>query len=109
VGGHGYGLGAGWFQGCSRFVALVFQGGAYEGGEQRMRLQGLGLEFGVELAAEEPGMLRGFDDLDVIFVGGAAGDQQPSTCQGLLVIAIEFVAVAVAFADFELAVSAIRE
>ena len=38
VGGHGYDLGAGWLQGGAGLVALVFQGGAYEGGEERVRL-----------------------------------------------------------------------
>ena len=55
-------------------MALVIEGGADEGGEKRMRLERLGFEFGVELAAEEPGVVWGFDDFDVVFVWGAAGD-----------------------------------
>ena len=68
-------LGAGGVGGA-RFLDFVFQRSAYEGGEERMRLERLGLEFGVELAAEEPGMVGSFDDFDVIFVGRAAGDAQ---------------------------------
>ena len=35
-----------------------------EGGEERMRLVGLGLEFGVELHREEPRVILELDDLD---------------------------------------------
>ena len=69
---------AAWTRGASatdaRALLFVFEGSAYEGGEERMRFERLGFEFGVELAAEEPGVIGGFDDFDVIFVGGAAGD-----------------------------------
>src|ERR1700722_8168422 len=44
------------------FVAFVVDGGADEGGKKRMRLEGLGFEFRVELAAEEPRMIGGFDN-----------------------------------------------
>jgi len=108
VGGDGGGLDAGGFRGGARTGFFVFEGGAYEGCEERVRLERLGLELGVKLAAEKPRMLGGFDDLDVIFVGGAAGDEQAGVGQSFLVVAIEFVAVAVAFADFRFAVGAIR-
>ncbi len=39
-----------------------------------MGLEGLGFEFGMELAAEEPRVFGGFDNFYVIFVWGAAGD-----------------------------------
>src|SRR6202166_567033 len=58
------------------FVALVVDGCANEGGEERMRLERLGFEFGVELAAEEPGVIGSFDNFDVVFVGCAAGYAQ---------------------------------
>jgi hypothetical protein len=45
------GLGLGEDGGGAVFVALVVEGGADKGGEERMRLEGLGFEFGVELAA----------------------------------------------------------
>jgi len=61
------------------FVAFVVERGSDEGGKERMRLEGLGFEFRMELAAEEPGMVGGLDNFDVVFVGGAAGDAQAGT------------------------------
>ena len=91
--------------GCGALLLeLVLEGGADEGREERMRLERLGLEFRMELAAEKPRVIRRFDDFDVIFVGSAAGDAEASSDEGLFVFAIEFVAVAVAFADFSFAV-----
>src|SRR5271156_6885603 len=69
-----------------------------------MRSQGFGFEFGVELAAYEPRMIRSFDYFYVDAVGGAAGDAESGARQSFFVFAIEFVAVAVAFGNFELAV-----
>ena len=43
----------------------VSYAGANEGGEERMRRERLGFEFGMELAAEEPGMIGHFDNFDV--------------------------------------------
>src|SRR5215470_19743490 len=83
---------------------LVLQRGPNEGGEQRMRFERLGLEFRMELAAEEPGMLGGFDDLDVVLVGRAPGNLESGRNQGLFMLAVEFIAVAVPLADLELAV-----
>ena len=51
-------------------------GRADEGDEQRVRLQRLRLELGMELAAEEPGMVGDLADLDVRAVGRLAGDAQ---------------------------------
>ncbi len=69
-----------------------------------MRLEWLGFEFGMELAAQEPWMVGRFDDFNVIFVGSAAGDAEARAEQSFFVIAIEFVAMAVTLADFGLAV-----
>ena len=78
--------------------------------EERVRLERLGLEFGVELAAEEVGVAGDFDDLDVGLVGSGAADLQACAGQQGLVLAIELVAVAVALADlFLAAVSAAGE
>src|SRR5258708_36071413 len=74
-----------------------------------MRLVRFGLEFGMELASEEPGVVGGFDYFYIIFIGGAAGDLEAGAGQNFFVIAIEFVAVAVALADFEFAVGAMGE
>ena len=85
-------------------VFLVIQGGADEGGEERMRHERLGFEFGMELAAEKPGVFGRLDDFDVISVGRAAGDAEAGVRQSFFVVAIKFVAVAVALADFGFAV-----
>src|SRR5690348_13270682 len=87
----------------------IFQGGADEGGEKRMGLERLGLEFGMELAAEEPWVLGRLNDFDVIFVGRAAGDFQAGGNQSFFIFAIKFVAVAVPLADFELAIGPMSE
>ena len=54
-------------------------------------------------------MVGRLDDFDVIFIRRAPGDAQTRGDQGFLVVAIEFVAVAVALADFQFAVSFVRE
>src|SRR5262249_15531979 len=77
--------------------------------EERVRLHGLRLEFGVELATEEPGMVRQFADFDIRAVRSLAGDAQPRCAQSLLVLAIEFVSMAMALVNFLRAVRAIRE
>src|SRR6267378_155438 len=46
---------------------------AYEPGEQRVWPGGSGLELGVELAADEPGMIGKLDHLDQRAVGGEPG------------------------------------
>src|SRR5215475_11444613 len=55
---------------------LLFQRGAHERGEERMRLERLGFEFRMELAAQKPRVLGRFDDLDVVFVRSAASDAE---------------------------------
>jgi len=88
---------------------LLFDGGADERGKERVWREGLGLELRVELTAEEPGMIRRFDDFHVMAVGRSPSDFQAGADQGRLVIAIELVAMAVALADVELAVGAMGE
>jgi len=63
----------------------------------------------MKLAAKKPRVVGCFDDFDVVFVGGAAGDAQTCVGQNFFVVAVEFVAVAVALADFQLAVSPMSE
>ena len=72
--------------------------------EQRMRLQRLRLEFGMELAAQEERVVGNLDDLDVGPIGGRAADAQSAGGQRALVLAIELVAMAMALADLVLAV-----
>src|ERR1700741_3932864 len=52
----------------ARFLDLMFEGCADEGSEKRVRFQRLGLEFGVKLATEEPGMIGSFHNFDVILI-----------------------------------------
>ena len=91
--------------GHSESRPAILEAGAHERGEKRMRRERLRFEFRMKLAAKKPRVVGCFDDFDVVFVGGAAGDAEAGVRQSFLVIAIEFVAVAVAFADFEFAVS----
>ena len=77
--------------------------------EQRMRLERLGLEFRMELAADEIRMTGDFDDFDVRSVRRRAGDLQAAGNHRVFVLAVEFVAMAVALADFELAVYLVGE
>ncbi len=72
--------------------------------EERVRLQRLGFEFGVELAAEEEGVRGDFDDLDVGGVGRGAGEAEACAGEDGFVLAVELVAVTVALADFCFAV-----
>src|SRR5579863_8158930 len=44
--------------------------------EKRVRLHGLTLELGMELASQEPGMIGDFANLDVGIVGRLAGDAE---------------------------------
>src|SRR5258708_5005231 len=72
--------------------------------EQRMRLQRLRLELGMELAADEMRMIRQFHHLYVSTVRRRPRNSQSRRHHRLLVFAVEFVAMAVALADFQLAV-----
>src|SRR5689334_15812882 len=78
--------------------------GADECLEERVRLHRLGLEFRMELAAQEPGVVRDFADLDIGVVRRLPGDPQAGGLQALLVFAIEFVAVAMPLVDLARAV-----
>src|SRR5271157_100034 len=78
----------------------VFVTGRNKLPEERMRLQWSGFELGVKLAAEEKGMAGEFDDFDIGRVGGGAADAQAGAGEQRFVLAIEFVAMAVALADF---------
>ena len=62
--------------GLGKTFGAVLVAGVDEAEEERMRLQRLGLELGMELAAEEVGMIGEFNDLHVGSVGRASGDAQ---------------------------------
>ena len=81
--GFGYGRelvggvdGAGFGVGYALALVAVFYAGADESGEERMRGERLGLEFGMELATDEPWVVGGFDDFDVDAVRSASGDAE---------------------------------
>src|ERR1043166_785828 len=80
-----------------RFGARVQFGvvdrGADESGEQRMRAHGPRLELRMELAADEPGMLRELDHLDERAVGGEPGGAQPELRQDVAIRVRDLVAV----------------
>ena len=97
------------FGGHGSIVSFALACGSYKRGEQRMRRQRFGLELGVKLAAQKPWMIGYFDDFHVGAVRCAARDPQAGSGQALFVIAVEFVTVAVSFADLRGAVSTLRE
>src|SRR5690349_11627479 len=71
---------------------FVLQSGADESRKQGMRLERLGLEFGMELAAQKPRMLRGLDNLHVIFVWSTPGNFESSRNQRFFVLPVELIA-----------------
>src|SRR6185503_8600853 len=81
----------------------VFVRGLHKGGEQRLRLERLGLELRMELAADEVRMVIELDDLDVGSVGSRSRYAQAGAGQHRFILAVELVAVAMAFADLRLA------
>src|ERR1700687_2610307 len=74
-----------------------------------MRFQRLRLELRMELAADEPGMVGGLNNLDIRSVRRPSGNFQTCTDEGLLIIAVEFVTMPVALADFERPIGARRK
>ena len=82
----------------TRFILLVFQRRADERREQWVRFQWFRFEFRVELAAEEPRVVRRLDNFHVILIRRASRDAQSCGNQGLFVVAVEFVVVAVPLA-----------
>src|SRR5215475_9495846 len=92
-----------------RPAQAVSQRGADEGAEQGVRFERLGLELGMKLAAQIPGVVGQFADLHVHSVRRFSGEPQPMLRQNPFVLAIELVAMAVALADFACAISRARE
>src|SRR3954447_14332607 len=79
-----------------------------ESREQRMRLQRLRLELGVELHGDVPGMRRELEDLDELAVERAADDLESALGQRLLIQAVEFVPMTMALVDHVAAVERVR-
>src|SRR2546423_4244197 len=90
-------------------AGLVLQSGFDERRKQRMAAAGRRSEFGMELAADEPGMRRQLDHLAQLLALGEAGNAQALVLQPLHVLVVDFVAVAVAFVDHVRAVDLARE
>src|SRR5215210_1121516 len=67
--------------------------------EQRMRVERLALQLRVELNADEPGMVGPLDDLGERAVRAHSREDQAAFLERALVMDVDLVAVAVAFAD----------
>src|SRR5215472_15228583 len=80
-------------------MPLMFGGSADECREQRMRRERLRLELRMELASQEPRMVRRFDNFHINAIGSFAADFESSSRERRLVIAIEFVAMAMALGN----------
>src|ERR1019366_5656678 len=77
--------------------------------EQRMRLHGLRFELGMELASQEPRMVRNFADLHVGAVGRLPGNTQSGRLQTFFIFPVELIAVPVALLDFARAIRPVGE
>ena len=82
--------------------------GAGRTGEERVGLQRLRLELRVELHRHYQGWVGYLHDLDELAVGRTADDLSPLSVEGLLVQAVELVAVAVPLVDYVCAVELAR-
>src|SRR2546430_5284477 len=90
-------------------AGLVLQRGFDERRKERMPAAGRRSEFGMELAADEPGMRRQLDHLAQLLALGKAGGAQALVPHPLHVLVVDFVAVAVAFVDHVRAIDLARE
>ena len=71
-----------------------------------MRGEGFAFQLGVELDADEPGVVLDLDDLGEFAVGAHAGKDQPAGLKLVAVFHVNLIAVAVAFLDHGAAVDA---
>src|SRR5690348_9835120 len=78
---------------------LVLMARFDESREQRMRLQGLGLELRMKLDRDVPGMRGQLDDLDELSIERPADDVEAIFSECSFEQAVEFVPMAVAFVD----------
>src|SRR5215468_5886872 len=83
----------------SRSPALAVQRGLDEGAEERMRVPRAGAELRVELAGDEPRVVRQLDDLDELLLRPDPRDPQPGLLEVGQVVVVHLVTVAVALAD----------
>src|SRR5258706_15865415 len=90
-------------------AGLVLQSGLDERRKERMAAAGRRGEFWMELAADEPRVRWQLDHFAQLLALGQAGNAQALVLQPLYVLAVDFVAVAVAFVDHVRAVDLARE
>src|SRR5579862_1239353 len=74
-----------------------------------MRLQWLRLELRVKLAADKMWMVGEFNNLHVSSIRSRTGDAQSRGDHRLFIFPVKFVAMAMALADFKLAVNLMRQ
>ena len=79
-------------------------GSGDEAFEEWVRLMRFAVEFGMELAGDEEGMFREFDNLDELAVGRVAAESKTGFFKFLAVSVVEFVTMAMAFVDDESAI-----
>ena len=82
----------------------VVVGGGDEAFEEGVRFVGFALEFGVELAGDEEGVIFEFDDFDEFAVGRCATKNEAGLFEFGAIGVVEFVAVTMAFVDEKCAV-----
>jgi hypothetical protein len=76
---------------------FVFVGRINKGCEQRMRGERFRFEFRMELASQEPGVVRDLNDLYEILIRGHAGNNQAAFGQRLFKLPIKFVSMPMPF------------
>src|SRR5690606_1256409 len=81
-------------------LLLMSQCGLDVADEQRVAVARCGSEFGVELHAHEPGMLRQLHDLRQLLGGRAGADHHAGLFEARDIHVVDFVAMAMAFVDF---------
>src|SRR5580698_315366 len=92
----------------SPFRAMLIRR-AYECMKQRMRLERLRLEFRMELAADKMRMVGQLHHLHVSSIGGRTGDAQSRRRQRPFILAVEFITMPVALADFGRPINPVRQ
>src|SRR3982074_3558578 len=80
-----------------------------KGCEKRVRSQRLRLELRMELTAQEPWMVREFDDLNEVLVRRNTGNNEAIVGEGLLELAVKLVSMTMPFGNDSGFVNAIRE
>jgi len=73
----------------------MVQGGPDKGPEERVRISGAGLEFGMKLTAHEPGMIGQFDHLHQLPIGRNPADHQTMGFQEVPVLVVHLVSMSV--------------